>query len=149
MCSLSIFVKGYNVYRTSAQASAFRDYYPAFESVPLQDFALISEHAQPGDIVVVQEVVSYDTISRLPPGILAGIHKPQPPCTFIHHSFYLAQANHSPLSTSTVIMPYIAANRSGFAAGTYQMSDKKNSICIHMQTSLLSFIARPPTPHPF
>ena len=101
---------------------------------------MIGEHAQPGDIVVVPEVVSCDTISRLRPGVLAGIHKPQSPCTFIHHSFYLAQANHSPLST--VIMPYIAANRSGFAAGTYQMSDKKNSICIHMQTSLLSFIAR-------
>jgi hypothetical protein len=142
----ALFQKGYNVHRTSAQASAFRTYYPAFENIPLLDFALIGDHAQPGDIVVVPEVVSCDAIPRLPPGVrkviwvLAGIHKPQPPCTFIHHSYYLARANHSPLST--VVMPYIAANRSGFAAGMYQMSDKKNSICIdndikHLATILM------------
>jgi hypothetical protein len=106
----------------------------AFEYVPLLAFRLISQHVRPGDVVVVPEVLRCNAIPALPPGVrkvtwvLAGIQEPQPPCTFVHHSYYLARASHSPLST--VIMPCIAVNRSGFAAGAYQISDKKNSICI-------------------
>ena len=105
-----------------------------FENVPLLDFALIGEHVQPGDVVVVPECISCDAIPGLPPGVrkviwvLAGVQKPQSPCTVVHHSYYLARASHSPLST--VIMPYIATNRSGFAPDAYKISDKKNSICV-------------------
>ena len=131
---LALHRRGHTVYRTSDLAPELHAYYPDWVDVPFVPFPDIDRIVHPGDVIIIPEEQSCPNLERFPFGvrkakwILAGAsHKPQPPCNLLHHSFELARANGSPMST--VLMPYIHRDRSGFVHHDLAET-KRNVICV-------------------
>jgi hypothetical protein len=131
---LALHRRGHTVYRTSDLAPALQSFYPDWAVIPSIPFPEIDRVVAPGDVIIIPEEQPCPDLGRFPFGvrkvkwILAGdSHDAQPPCTLLHHSFELARANRSPMST--VLMPYIHRNRSGFVQPDVAAS-KRNTVCV-------------------
>lgn len=141
--AIALFHYGHSVYCTSEPHEALQPYYPEWRKLSIVAFEEVDKLLQPGDAIIIPEVVecTQPVLSRLHPRvrriqwILAGsAHNPHPPCTFIHHTFYLARANRSPLTS--VVMPYIHRNRSGLALDRHDlMAQKTNLVCLSHHTT--------------
>lgn len=133
---LALHRRGHRVYRTSDLAPELRAFYPDWADVPFVPFPEIDRVVSLGDIIIIPEEQSCPDLDRFPFGvrkakwILAGDgHGPQPPCTLLHHSFELARAIGSPMST--VLMPYIHRNRSGLILDSKTLVNaKRNTVCV-------------------